>query len=61
MIHDLAAKEMEAAIAKISATVGALETVYGPRGAVDDQNAVVEPNVRGTRVVIQRSTLQAWR
>ncbi|CAN0266648.1 unnamed protein product, partial [Laminaria digitata] len=54
-----AAKEMEAASAKVSAAVGALETVYGPSVAAGGQDIVVELNVRGTRMTTLRSTLQA--
>ena len=54
-----AVKEMKAAGAKVSAAVGALETVYGPSVAAGEQDAVVELNVRETRMTTLRSTLQA--
>ncbi|CAN0382721.1 unnamed protein product, partial [Laminaria digitata] len=54
-----AVKEMEAAGARVSAAVVALETVYGPSVAAGEQDAVVELNVRGKRMTTLRSTLQA--
>ncbi|CAN0490036.1 unnamed protein product, partial [Laminaria digitata] len=54
-----AVQEMEAAGARVSAAVGALETVYGPSVAAGEQDTVVELNVRGTRMTTLRSTLQA--
>ena len=59
VVLDRAAKEMETAGAKVSAAVGALETVYGPSVAAGEQDVVVELNVRGTRMTTLLSTLQA--
>ena len=59
VVLDRAVKEMEAAGARVSAAVGALETVYGPSVATREQDAVVELNVRKMRMPILRSTLQA--
>ena len=65
MILDRAVKEKESVGAKISAAVGALQTVYGPTvvaatvAAAGEQDTVVELNVRGTRRTTLRSTLQA--
>eukprot|EP00904_Undaria_pinnatifida_P000589 jgi/Undpi1/10530/HiC_scaffold_29.g12980.m1 len=59
VVLDRAVKEMEAAGARVSAAVGALETVYGPSVAAWEQDSVVELNVRGTRITTLRSTLQA--
>ncbi|CAM9286525.1 unnamed protein product, partial [Laminaria digitata] len=59
VVLDRAAKEMEAAGARVSAAVSALETVYGPSVAAGEQEAVVELNVRGMRMTTLRSTLQA--
>ncbi|CAN0326028.1 unnamed protein product, partial [Laminaria digitata] len=59
VVLDRAVKEMEAAGSRVSAAVGALETVYGPSVAAGEQDAVVELNVRGTRMTTLRSTLQA--
>ncbi|CAM9724014.1 unnamed protein product [Laminaria digitata] len=59
VILDRAVKEMEAAGARVSAAVEALETVYGPSVAAGEQDAVVELNVRGTMMTTLRSTLRA--
>ncbi|CAM9105415.1 unnamed protein product, partial [Laminaria digitata] len=59
MVLDRAVKEMEAAGARVSAAVRARETVYGPSVAAGEQDAVVELNVRETRMTTLRSTLQA--
>ena len=59
VVLDYAAKEVEAAGERVSAAVGALETVYGPSVAAGEQDAVVELNVRGARMTTLRSTLQA--
>ena len=59
MVLDRAVEEMEVAGARVSAAVGALETVYGPSVAAGEQDAVVELNVRGVRMTTLRSTLQA--
>eukprot|EP00904_Undaria_pinnatifida_P000590 jgi/Undpi1/10531/HiC_scaffold_29.g12981.m1 len=53
-----AEKELEGARARVSAAVGALQTVYGPSVAAGEQDPVVELNVRGTRMTTLRSTLQ---
>ncbi|CAM9635236.1 unnamed protein product, partial [Laminaria digitata] len=50
---------MEVASARVSAAVGAVETVYGPSVAAGEQDPVVELNVRGARMTTLRSTLQA--
>ncbi|CAM9438483.1 unnamed protein product [Laminaria digitata] len=59
VVLDRAVKEMEAAGARVSAAIGALQTLYGPSVAAEEQDAVVELNVRGMRMTTLRSTLQA--
>ncbi|CAM9203794.1 unnamed protein product [Laminaria digitata] len=59
VVLDRAVKEMEAAGARVSAAVGALETVYGSTVAAGERDAVVTLNVRGTKMTTMRSTLQA--
>ena len=59
VVLDRAVNESEAAGARVSAAVGALQTVYGPSVAAGEHDTVVELNVRGTRVTTLRSTLQA--
>ncbi|CAM9158203.1 unnamed protein product, partial [Laminaria digitata] len=59
VVLDRAVQEMEAAGARVSTAVDALETVYGPSVAAGEQDAVVDLNVRRTRMTTLRSTLQA--
>ena len=59
VVLDRAVKEKEAAGARVSAAVRALQTVYGPSVAAGKQDTVVDLNVRGTKMTTLRSTLQA--
>ena len=59
VVLDRAVKEMGVARARVAAAADALETVYGPSVAAGGHDAVIELNVRGTRMTTLLSTLQA--